>query len=126
MNTMNNDCRCGEFSFRDWIVDHHQWAGKTFGPGLRTAGITKHIQKELKEIESDPRDYLEWLDVMILALNGAMRITENPDLVIEGLVKKLAINKNRIWPDWQTLTDGDPIEHVRTTEESIAKANEIR
>lgn len=50
-----------------------EWSEKTFGPGMRTEGITAHIRKELLEIEEDPNSLEEWIDVMILAFDGAWR-----------------------------------------------------
>ena len=47
---------------------------KNFGPDTsdeKLAGIREHIRKELDEIENEPRDLIEWIDVVILALDGA-------------------------------------------------------
>src|SRR3990172_1988827 len=38
----------------------------TFGPGDRAAGISDHIRKELTEIEAEPTDLKEWVDVILL------------------------------------------------------------
>ena len=44
---------------------------KTFGPGLRTEGLIDHIQKELIEIAEHPADLFEWVDLILLGLDGA-------------------------------------------------------
>jgi hypothetical protein len=41
------------------------WSTRTFGPGHQTKGLIKHIEKELVEIEADPVDINEWIDVVI-------------------------------------------------------------
>jgi hypothetical protein len=46
---------------------------RTFGPGQRTHGVLDHIRKELAEIEAKPADLTEWVDVILLALDGAWR-----------------------------------------------------
>lgn len=55
------------------LAGQRRWSEATFGPGPRTLGITAHIRKELQEIEDDPTDLTEWIDVAILALDGAWR-----------------------------------------------------
>lgn len=85
-----------------------------FGPGVRDAGIIDHIKKELVEIEEAPGDLDEWVDVIILALDGAWRNGHTPKNIADGLVKKQFKNLNRIWPDWKTAESGKVIEHIRT------------
>ena len=46
---------------------------QTFGPGRRSKGIVEHILQELVEIESDPLDVEEWIDVLHLALDACWR-----------------------------------------------------
>lgn len=87
---------------------------KTFGPTPRTAGVLDHIRKELAEIESDPDDLSEWVDVMILALDGALRRGFTPAEIVAGLEAKQAKNERRKWPDWRTMPDDKAIEHDRT------------
>jgi dATP/dGTP pyrophosphohydrolase len=100
------------------LLDHlrHQreFSEKTFGPGQRTAGVLAHIRKELNEIESAPLDLSEWMDVVILALDGAWRAGYSPEEIVAGLTEKQARNEAREWPDWRTQPADAPIEHVRT------------
>jgi len=84
----------------------------TFGPGERTDGLIDHIIKELDEIESDPTDLSEWIDVVILALDGAWRIGATPEQIVAALVAKQTKNEAREWPDWRTAAPGKAIEHV--------------
>lgn len=86
---------------------------RTFGPGRRTKGVIDHIRKELDEIEADPMDVTEWIDVVILALDGAWRHGAEPQQIIDTLIAKQTRNEARSWPDWRTLTEDQAIEHVR-------------
>jgi hypothetical protein len=49
----------------------------TFGPGSRTKGVIDHIRKELVEVEESEGNAAEWVDVVILALDGLMRAIQN-------------------------------------------------
>jgi|SRR3990172_9228548 len=90
-----------------------QWSEKTFGPGARTVGVIDHILKELVEIEAKPTDLSEWIDVVILALDGAWRSGHSPEDIVAGLIAKQAKNEARTWPDWRTAEPGKAIEHIR-------------
>ena len=95
------------------LKKQREWSENTFGPGLRTKGVTNHIRKELEEIETDPQDLSEWIDVVILGLDGAWRSGHSPEEIIEALHKKWAKNRMRKWPDWQTASEDSPIEHIK-------------
>lgn len=89
------------------------WSRKTFGPGPRTLGVIDHIRKELAEIEADPKDIFEWVDVVILAFDGAWRAGWEPQEIIEAIRAKQSMNESREWPDWRTAPMDKAIEHVR-------------
>lgn len=95
------------------LFRQREFSEKTFGPGQRTAGVIEHIRKELREVEKDPSDVEEWIDVVILAFDGAMRAGHQPRAVVEALVAKQTKNEGRTWPDWRTVPEGKAIEHVR-------------
>lgn len=101
------------FNLADYIQKQIDWSKDTFGPGRRTDGLCKHIAKELKEIEAEPTDLLEWVDVIILALDGAWRAGYLPEDITKALQAKQDTNLARKWPDWRTAPAGQPIEHVR-------------
>lgn len=96
-----------------YIERQQRWSEDTFGPGRRTGGILAHIRKELTEIERDPLDLEEWIDVIILALDGAWRAGHRPQEIAKALSMKQEKNFSRTWPDWRTLTEDDPVEHIR-------------
>lgn len=97
------------------VMIHRQraWSRNTFGPGDRLYGILDHIRKELNEIEAAPRDVSEWIDVVILALDGAWRAGIEPEEIVTALLAKYERNRARQWPDWRTAPEGQAIEHVR-------------
>jgi hypothetical protein len=95
---------------------------KTFGPGARTAGVVDHIRKELKEIEADPSDIMEWVDVVILAFDGAWRAGWEAEKIVEAIVAKQTKNEGRVWPDWRTAPVDKAIEHDRSQDAALATA----
>lgn len=97
----------------DHLCHQREWSERTFGPGRRTLGVTDHIRKELLEIESDPDDWREWVDVIILAFDGAWRAGADPQEIIDAIKSKQGINEARDWPDWKTQDADHAIEHVR-------------
>ena len=90
------------------------WARQTFGPGPRTAALLDHIRKELAEIAESPSDTREWLDVVILALEGAMRTGVSPANLCATLTAMQERNEARKWADWRTAPPGVASEHDRT------------
>jgi hypothetical protein len=90
------------------------WSALTFGPARGVGGILAHIRKELLEIEAKPDDLEEWIDVCILAIDGAWRATGcTGEEFAAALVSKMAKNRARKWPAPGTVPDGEPVEHVR-------------
>ena len=87
---------------------------RIFGPGPRIKGITDHIRKELTEVEAEPTS-LEWIDIVILALDGAWRAGYTPEEIADAIEAKQIKNEKRSWPDWHDYEQDQPIEHVRGT-----------
>lgn len=104
------------FDFHAHLQRQMDWSERTFGPGARTGGVIDHIRKELSEIEADPTDISEWIDVAILALDGAWRAGYSPEQIINGLIAKQEKNEGRAWPDWRTVPTDKAIEHDRSKE----------
>lgn len=102
-----------DFSFLAHLIRQRSWSRYTFGPGARTKGILDHIRKELAEIEAEPLSN-EWIDVAILALDGAWRAGFTPQEIINALVAKQAKNEARTWPDWRGASEDHAIEHDRS------------
>ncbi len=94
-----------------YLQDQQTWSRDTFGPGRRTLGITAHIRKELAEIEADPDDVREWIDVIILALDGYWRHGGKPEDLAEMLEAKQRVNFERAWP--AIKPEDQPVEHLK-------------
>jgi hypothetical protein len=102
-----------DFSLSDHLHRQREWSEKTFGPGPRAEGVVDHITKELQEILDAPGDLSEWIDVVILALDGAWRAGHSPETIIRALVAKQEKNEARDWPDWRDADPDKAIEHVK-------------
>jgi hypothetical protein len=97
------------------IYRQRAFSRATFGPGARTQGVCDHIRKELAEIEAEPHDLMEWVDVIMLAIDGAWRAGHSPDSIAAAIWTKQTKNENRDWPDWRTADPNKAIEHVRAS-----------
>lgn len=95
------------------LARQREFSERAFGPGARLLGVLDHIRKELAEIEADPADLGEWVDVLILAFDGAWRAGHEPQAIIDAIRAKQARNEARTWPDWRTASPDKAIEHVR-------------
>ena len=96
------------------LTRQFEWSEKTFGEGYRMKALLAHIRKELDEIEADPDDPVEWIDVALLALDGAWRCKKiTGTSVAELMVAKMAKNRVR---KWSVVRGDEPIEHVRDDE----------
>jgi hypothetical protein len=104
------------FDLEAHLARQRRFSESTFGPGLRTAGVLDHIKRELVEIADKPTDLAEWIDVAILALDGAWRTGATPAQIITALEAKQTKNEARTWPDWRTADPDKAIEHDRTTD----------
>jgi hypothetical protein len=91
-----------------------EWSRQTFGPALRTKGVIDHIRKELREIEDSPHDLSEWVDVIILAMDGFWRHGGEASNLLPALLAKQQKNMARVWPDWRSMSEDSAIEHDRT------------
>lgn len=106
-------CTPCDFDLVAHLERQRAWSLRTFGPGQRTAGVIDHIRKELREIEAQPNDLEEWVDLILLAMDGAWRAGHSPEAIALGVDAKQAKNEARNWPDWRTVDPGKAIEHVR-------------
>ena len=103
-------------TFRELLQEQIEFSLKTFGEGDaidRRCGLIDHIKKELDEIECQPMDLEEWIDVAILAFDGAWRTGASPCEIISAYRSKIEKNKNRRWPDWKTAQPGKAICHIK-------------
>jgi hypothetical protein len=92
----------------------------TFGPARGVFGVIDHLKKEIAEVEASVvegeqlDDTLEeFIDIVILGLDGAWRLGFSAEQIAMALVKKQIKNEGRSWPDWRKAEPGKAIEHVR-------------
>ena len=97
--------------FIEWVSEKIEWSYKTFGMAERAEGVCQHIEKELAEIRADPHDIKEWIDVILLALDGACRTGHKPKEVVEALIEKQSKNTTRAWPP--ISQEDKPIFHIK-------------
>lgn len=95
-----------------YLERQREWSRKVFGSGKRTLGLLQHIEKEIVEVKQNPEDVMEWVDIIILALDGAWRAGYTPEQVVKSLSKKQAINFARTWPT--PISEDKAVEHVRS------------
>lgn len=111
-------------NLKQHLIRQMAFSHATFGPGPRTEGVVDHIKKELKEVLDAGGESSEWVDVVILGLDGLTRQLAycngdraDPERVAEMacsmIVGKQSRNEARNWPDWRTAPAGKAIEHVR-------------
>ena len=99
------------FSLYDYLLVHNTWSARTFGTDRKPLSIIRHLRKECDELEAAPTDLTEWIDVMILAFDGACVAGYTPSQVLFALQHKQSVNFGRTWP-----TPGDPnepTEHIK-------------
>lgn len=89
---------------------------RTFGPGTREKGVLDHIEKEIGEVRKAPNDLTEWVDLILLSLDGAWRQGYSPEQIAAAIEAKQTRNESRTWPDWRTMSADKAIEHVRDDE----------
>jgi len=112
-NVVLRTVACLSLDLVKWLTAQRAWSRQTFGPGNRSKGVVAHIRKELAEIEAKPDDLDEWIDVVILAFDGASRAGYTPEEIAQGLIDKQRRNTERDWPDWREASPDAPIEHKR-------------
>lgn len=102
-----------------------RFSRETFGPNPRQQGVIDHIRKELVEIEkagTGDEALKEWIDVIILGIDGAWRSQIGRGLsdekiviaIVSELIAKQMKNEQRTWPDWRKVPEDKAIEHDRS------------
>ena len=108
------------------LVRQMVWSKATFGPGPRTEGVLDHLRKEIDEVRKSGGEAEEWVDLVILSLDGLTRelwagkestYPYYADMAAqeacEMILHKQAKNERRDWPDWRTADPNKAIEHIR-------------
>ena len=90
------------------------WSIATFGPGDRAAGLIAHIDDEIhREIAANPADIGEWIDVILLAMDGAARCAgADGTEFARALVERHERNTRRRWPPPGSVPADEPTNHI--------------
>ncbi len=101
----------GSETIEAFLVRQWEWSRRTFGDEYRREQLVAHIRKELLEIEADPSDRIEWIDIVLLALDGYNRCAGGTvGTLMADLQAKQAKNFAR---KWVQAGPGEPVEHER-------------
>ncbi len=103
--------KCRQFDLREKVrADHAAWADKTFG-SIGPVGPLKHLSKEALEAAAAPGDLSEWADMQFLLWDAQRRAGISDEQITLAMVEKLAVNKQREWPEPK---DGEPRLHIKS------------
>ena len=89
--------------------EHSVWSQTTFGD-VGPVGPLKHLSKEALEAAAEPGDLSEWADMQFLLWDAQRRAGISDEQITQAMVEKLAINKQREWPEPK---DGEPRLHIK-------------
>jgi hypothetical protein len=70
--------------------------------------------RELQKAPNGPKFLTELSDILFLLVDATWRSGYWTTDLLDEAMRKLAVNKERIWPDWKDSDANSPIEHVRT------------
>ena len=90
--------------------EHAVWSQATFGD-VGPVGPLKHLSKEALEAAAEPGDLSEWADMQFLLWDAQRRASISDEQINQAMVEKLAVNKQRQWPEPK---DGEPRLHIKT------------
>ncbi|ECH2623294.1 DUF550 domain-containing protein [Salmonella enterica] len=89
--------------------EHAEWSDATFGD-VGPIGPLKHLSKEALEAAAEPDDLSEWADMQSLLWDAQRRAGISDEQITQAMVEKLAVNKQREWPEPK---DGEPRLHIK-------------
>ncbi|MFP8445611.1 dATP/dGTP pyrophosphohydrolase domain-containing protein [Citrobacter braakii] len=95
--------------------EHAAWSDETFGD-VGPVGPLKHLSKEAIEAAAEPGDLSEWADIQFLLWDAQRRAGISDEQITQAMVEKLAVNKQREWPEPK---DGEPRLHIKEQSESV-------
>ena len=90
--------------------EHAVWSQATFGD-VGQVGPLKHLSKEALEAAAEPGDLSEWADMQFLLWDAQRRAGISDKQITQAMVEKLAVNKQREWPEPK---DGEPRLHIKS------------
>lgn len=97
--------------------EHAEWSQATFG-NVGPIGPLKHLSKEALEAAAEPCDLSEWADMQFLLWDAQRRAGITDDQITQAMIEKLAVNKQREWPEPK---DGEPRFHIKEQPAPVVK-----
>lgn len=97
--------------------EHAEWSQATFG-NVGPVGPLKHLSKEALEAAAEPDDLSEWADVQFLLWDAQRRARITDEQITQAMIKKLAVNKQREWPEPK---DGEPRLHIKEQQAPVVR-----
>lgn len=97
--------------------EHAEWSRATFG-NVGPIGPLKHLSKEALEAAAEPGDLSEWADMQFLLWDAQRRAGITDDKITQAMIEKLAVNKQREWPEPK---DGEPRLHIKEQPAPVVK-----
>ncbi|MBD3125433.1 DUF550 domain-containing protein [Citrobacter braakii] len=95
--------------------EHAAWSLATFGD-VGPVGPLKHLSKEALEAAAEPGNLSEWADMQFLLWDAQRRAGISDEQINQAMVEKLAVNKQRQWPE---PLDGEPRLHIKTSHQRV-------
>ncbi|MCY0352701.1 DUF550 domain-containing protein [Klebsiella pneumoniae] len=89
---------------------HAEWSQATFG-NVGPVGPLKHLSKEALKAAEQPGDLSEWADMQFLLWDAQRRAGITDEQITQAMIDKLAVNKQREWPEPK---DGEPRLHIKS------------
>ncbi|HBR4930647.1 TPA: DUF550 domain-containing protein [Klebsiella pneumoniae] len=99
--------------------EHAEWSQATFG-NVGPVGPLKHLAKEAIEAAAEPDDLSEWADMQFLMWDAQRRAGITDEQITKAMIDKLAVNKQRSWPEPK---DGEPRLHIKEQPAPVVSAD---
>lgn len=105
-----------EIALLRFLSEKWEHSQRVFGPQT-TTGVLNHVRSEVEEIQEEPTDITEWVDLILLGMDGAMRSCPDPKTapqeVVRAIRDKFEVVKKRQYPDWRTLAPDEASYHEK-------------
>jgi len=108
-------------TFTDLVNRQRAWSTAQFGETVPIDRILNHITEEVAEVKAEPGTLHNWIDIVLLAFDGAWRAGHSPKEVVQAIQDVQVRNIMREWLDTKDLLPGQPNSHKLSQAERIKK-----
>jgi len=106
-------------TFTDLVNRQRTWSTTQFGESVDLPRILNHITEATGDVEKEPARLHNWIDIVLLAMDGAWRAGHSPKEVVQAIQDVQVRNIMRDWQNPGDLPIGEPIKHIRSQAERI-------